>query len=670
MADKTRALVVGVGRFAPPSADDEPPDDAPYRPPLEFVYEVVPEVEEALAGLGYAVDTRLDPQHAALRTAIDQAFDKACTVVHLVSHGERPHGGDPTRIHLVPADGITGRDTNISDWISTAQENGRPMLFLLDLCHAGTAARLPFFVGKAGQDTNAWVIAGSGVDQYAYDGRFSTAVVHVLRRLARSGLETHPTRRYVAFSVVARHVGRELAAMEGYQQQVHATPLDPAFEEPELPFFPNPRYVDDPQRQAVQRIDAMLRAFVEDLGSAQSELLDELDEALDARHFLDRVGADFVGRRHQLRQLAPWLDGAVPGGLRVVTGNPGAGKSALLGALVSAAHPVINSVVPGIRERLQGQDPEGCPSSNPALAAVHARQHSLREVMVSLGRQLRLTAPADGWTPTALIEAIAGLPAITPIVLDALDEALDPVGVMDRLLIPLAGRRKSNGTPVCRLLVAMRPWKDFNRLRDLAARSGGLVNLDTDVSDAELQADLRTHLTSRLGRLPGYRSPAQRGVRNRLAASIAENLVATTSGRREWGAFLVAGIFSRYLGAIPAAETEQEADSLGASVPATLPDVLELDLAVRTEGGPLRTVLAALAHAEGTGMPAEVAGAVAARFDGRIDPANIEGLLAAGRFYLRTDADRDGTTLYRLFHQGLADYLRGRPFAPPPREVR
>src|SRR5215208_1194005 len=46
------------------------------------------------------------------------------------------------------------------------------------------------------------------------------------------------------------------------------------------------------------------------------------------------------------------------------------------------------------------------------------------------------------------------------------------------------------------------------------------------------------------------------------------------------------------------------------------------------------------------------------------DPPSIGEVaneLAALWFYLRTTADTDGTALYRLFHQGLADHLRTDP---------
>jgi hypothetical protein len=661
MTDR-RALVIGVGRFASMVAeDDEPPGDVAVRPELKFVYSLIPELEQALRALGYEVSAALDPDRVALRQAIDETFADGCRVVHLISHGEAPVNGDPTRLHVVPACGRTGRDTNVSEWVAAAQELDQPMLFLLDLCRAGTVARLPFLIQLAGLHTKAWVIAASGVDEYAYDGRFSSAVVNVLRRVARNGLETHPTRRYVAFSVVAWHVGRELAAMPGYEQRVHATPLDPAFEEPELPFFPNPRYVDDPRRQEVQRIDALLRAFLDDLDNAREGLLGELDEGLDARHFLDRVGMDFVGRRRQLRHLASWLDGSEPGGLRVVTGNPGVGKSALLGALVCAAHPVINQVLPSVRARLQAQDPAGCPSPNPTLVAIHARQRTQQELLSSLARQLDLPMPLQGWRSDQLIDAIEALPEAPSLVFDALDEALDSVRTMRDLLIPLTLARRRDGQPVCRLIIGVRPWPEFAPLRELAAADRGVIDLDKDVSDVELRADLEGHLLSRLARLPGYRTPAQRLVRERLAVAVAGHLAGPVFGRREWGVFLVAGIFVRYLGAVPAVETVEDAVALGAVVPRTLPDVLELDLAVRAEGTALRSVLAALSHAEGSGMPAELAGPLSAGFGGPADPDDIEALLTAGRFYLRTDADRDGTTLYRLFHQGLADYLRQHP---------
>jgi hypothetical protein len=54
------------------------------------------------------------------------------------------------------------------------------------------------------------------------------------------------------------------------------------------------------------------------------------------------IAGCFTGRAPQLRQLFAWMDG--DGGVTVVTGSPGAGKSALLGLLVCAAHPGLRGV--------------------------------------------------------------------------------------------------------------------------------------------------------------------------------------------------------------------------------------------------------------------------------------------------------------------------------------
>jgi hypothetical protein len=92
--------------------------------------------------------------------------------------------------------------------------------------------------------------------------------------------------------------------------------------------------------------------------------------------------------------------------------------------------------------------------------------------------------------------------------------------------------------------------------------------------------------------------------------------------------------------------------------------VLELDLAAQSnEYHMLRPVLATLAHAHGQGMPASVLARVAYAFAAgshtlSAQLPDLRRILNAGRFYLRQATDDDGATLYRLFHQGLADYLR------------
>jgi hypothetical protein len=86
----------------------------------------------------------------------------------------------------------------------------------------------------------------------------------------------------------------------------------------------------------------------------------------------------------------------------------------------------------------------------------------------------------------------------------------------------------------------------------------------------------------------------------------------------------------------------------------------------------LRPVLAAAAHAKHPGMPSHLLGSVAAvlAFD-PLSPmpepptdAQLGEILDTVSFYLRRSVDIDGTTLYRLFHEGLAQYLREHPSPP------
>ncbi|MEV7142398.1 hypothetical protein [Streptomyces tauricus] len=117
----------------------------------------------------------------------------------------------------------------------------------------------------------------------------------------------------------------------------------------------------------------------------------------------------------------------------MVTVSPGAGKSAVLGALVSAAHPQLTEQAAHIRERLPG----ACrPAFHEQLTAVQARQRALPDVLAALARQLHLPKTADRWTTDTFMDALRVLPEPPVLVVDALDEAIDPSHVTQGLLLP------------------------------------------------------------------------------------------------------------------------------------------------------------------------------------------------------------------------------------------
>ena len=102
-------------------------------------------------------------------------------------------------------------------------------------------------------------------------------------------------------------------------------------------------------------------------------------------------------------------------------------------------------------------------------------------------------------------------------------------------------------------------------------------------------------------------------------------------------------------------------------MPLDLRGVLALDLARPALGLDtmvLQTVARTLAFAEGSGMPERVVQHAAAAFlpssayPVGLSSAQVRRAADRLRFYLRCEVDLDGSTLYRLFHQGLADQLR------------
>ncbi|MFE3205605.1 hypothetical protein ACFXKZ_47520, partial [Embleya sp. NPDC059237] len=646
-----RAVVVGIGRFEADASGEEVPVGGSAWAELPFVDRVVPRVSAALERLGYATQVHRDVGSAALRAAVAGAIGTA-RVVYVASHG-KASGSNPRRVDVVPADAVVGHGTNIAQWVDDAQECGVATLFLFDLCRSGRAAALPHLVHGSHAPANAWVIAASSGGEDAYDGRFSLALAEVLEELARTGLDTDPARSHVPFSTVTRRVRRRVERMPGPVQSVQSTAMVLAEDEPALPFFPNPFH--DPAAASVADVDPALRVFL---------------APGDARHFADKAGTQFTGRRSQLRALAPWLDDVDAGALRVVVGNPGVGKSALLGALACAAHPELVPVAPLVRARL-ARDPQGCPSVNDRLAAVHARGRTTAEVFTSIARQLdSAITPDEPLDAAGLTSLLLGAGEIPAVVVDALDEASDPVGLCAEL-VRLAGMVRADGRPAVRLLVGTRPWPQFAALIDLADATGGLVDLD-DADPDEVRADVADHLAGILATAPGYAPPRMRAIRDRLAHAVADRLAPLPGQRAQWGAFLVAGIFTRHLARIPAPDSVDAAVRLGSSVPTTLPAVLDLDLAAHPHGRDIRAILAATALARGEGMPLEVALPLAGLF-ADLNPERARILLPDALFYLRATPDTDGTLLHRLFHQALVDHLTDPPTthmpAPTPEDV-
>jgi hypothetical protein len=635
--DRRHVLLVGVGRFDPVPLDDrrEPSDVDDYGD-LLFVQDRVDELKAVFAGYslgGFDVDVVVDGGKSEIAAAVDAFFDDhsvQARILHVISHG---HPGRDNRVEVVPRDRRLGM-TNVTEWVSRAEsESGGqvPTLLLVDLCFAGNATRIDFRHEPDEDELCAWVLAGSGAAEVARDGLFTKVLAAVLRECGVNGLDMAPSEPFVSLAEIGRRVGdvlkRSGQSLTSTKRQIH--------HRVHTPFFHNPRWRDDPAAKVRALVDPGVRPFWDDAVAG-------------ADHFQDRAGLFFTGRESYLDELIPWLSMPGSGGLWVVTGAAGAGKSALLGALVCAAHPALAASAEHVRVRL----PERVSLATP-MAAVHARQRSLDEIVASIARQLNLDEPRGGWTTAALVEAIAAMACPPAVVVDALDECPQWSAVQSLLLLPLSSTRRDDGTAACRLLVGTRPWEQFRPI--LQAGRSAQRSSDLDVTDPrQLRKDLRRYVLDVLADMP-LRERLADGVANRLAADHEQRMGEPVENR--WGHFLVASRYAQYLLDHPASD-ETHAASLVESMPVTLPDVLELELAEHPDAVQIRAVLATLALAKGEGMPAQVVQDLVSAF-GSSDASALTGPVV--KLYVRTSTEATGIELYRLYHQGLADYLRDHP---------
>ncbi len=455
-------------------------------------------------------------------------------VVHVLSHGYQA----PTSLYAIGASGRHDDLTKIENWLGWIEDrrdrDSRPFtLFLLDLCGAGGAARLQWQLEHANADGRAWVIAATGPREPAYGGRFSQAVANVLAAIGRGEADLHQSVEYIPLGIVIDRVRAEVNRLadvsHGYRQQVTATPVDGQY--PELPFFPNPQFRIHPWWHAAAGLDPGIRPFL------------NLDPDLDAAHFTSRAAAlgpfadhvhsgCFTGRAEELTELAGWLDSAPnkgAGSMCVVTGRPGKGKSALLGVIVCSAHPGLRQVTRELWRHTAAR-----PAVNQHLLAVHARQRSLREIVQSLARQLGL--PGTG-NVADLLEAVRGPGDPPVVVVDALDEAIDPERVMTDLLLPLHGE-----TGGARLVVGMRPWPELAPLRDLAENFGLLINLDR-VPQQRVREEIAAYILDLLALTPGQDHVEHAAARTAFASRVSEVLAAAPAS---WGEFLAARLATHH----------------------------------------------------------------------------------------------------------------------------
>ena len=673
-----RVVSIGVGKFA-----------EPY-PALTYATGLTNDLGAALANLGYDTGNPVLESWTSetigneVLKRIGDAAPGDVLVVHVLTHGEVNENNDT--LYVLGTDGQPHRQADVEGWLKLMHD-GQPrplVLFVLDICQSGAAARLPWLGKTADGTARAWVIAACAPGESAFNGRLTRATTNVLRSLSARELDIGPGVEYVPLRTVGRAIRAEVTRLAkdegGLTQQVMGTQLDFMADAPDLPFFKNPAFIRHPTAIMVDGKEPGLTPFADNIdepaswadgpvawGGAPSVAA---DQGLGAQHFVDRVRGHgnikappdagcFTGRTSELFTLVQWLKYRPdsPRTLSVVTGGPGVGKSAVLGVIVCAAHPDLRDETAPLWSRARHT-----PDEMPHLVAVHARQRDLADVAASLARQLAevlgsaTDLPAD---PAALVAAVTAATGDVPvIVLDALDEATGAKAVVDDLVFPLIAARRADGTPACRLLIGTRR-DGFEDLLAAAREQHGLIDLD-ETDRETLIEDLNHYVLKLLRTQPDYRDQTTAGARGAFAEELAAALSAP-DGDRRWGEFLIASLYTHSFIRTTAgsAITDRNlAGQRGAACPRTLPEVLQLDLADRRNKHELRQVLQIVSLARGSGIPASVIDRCRPDFSRSIWATPTRQILADLGFYLRRSNDEDGTTLYRIFHEGLAEELR------------
>ena len=570
--------------------------------------------------------------------------------VYLAGHGDvLPVGAAGAEHVLLPADADPKdryrrviKSGDLAQWMLADTQVHR-LLLMVDTCFSGQGG-IDFT-----QNAAAW---SGGWGPPDIQGGAGVVVVSATRprQEALPGAFTKAFARAVRSPAAAGHVPGQLAvdAVVSVMNADHALPSTQRAQwavvagSGAMPdFLPNPR-----RDAALADLD-----LAEQARRWRWRQDEERRRAQELRgQFVPRI-TGFIGRAQALADLSRWLEDTSDARTAVVTGDPGSGKTAMLGLLAALSDPQRRPAVP--RDGL----PAGImPRPGMIGVAVYAGNLTAGQVLTGLAAAAGLEDldPDPGAFDLNLVRLLAGLrdrDQPLTVVIDALDEAADPSDLAGRLLRPLIER----GRGTVRLLLGTRrhvcphlgpAWPASCLPVDLdAARYADPASLAEVVRRALRRGDTDQAVPS-----PFAACPPQ--VLESTTAAIAE-----AAGR----SFFVA----RILASVQAARTElpdPAEPAWRASLPREAGPAMRQDLETRLSGDAGRAIglLRPLAYAQGTGLPWEdIWPALAAALDpgGRYTGEDLLDLTARAGAYVVESGTIEDRSLYRLYHRSLAEYL-------------
>ncbi|MER5347957.1 caspase family protein, partial [Streptomyces mirabilis] len=615
---------MGVGAYADVGIDDLPgvPRD------VARVRELLEPMDYAVVLTGLAVDPGKDLAERIEDWVLETDLGPSdSVVVYFAGHGVK---AADRRHYLLCADSRLGRYTTAL----ASEDLCRPLmtspvghlLVVLDTCYAGAGtediAKLAAELASSQRGAaGRWMMAAARGKERARENAFVEALAHVLEQ-PRAGAH----QEYLGVREVTERVNEYFRGKHPAQHARHST-ID---SDGHAPFFHNRAHIpglpaDDLDVETLTRLRRQTRGHFEARGRG-------------VEHSSDR-GDYFTGRMAALAALASWLGAPRHDRkARVITGNPGSGKSSLLGRFL---------MLTDVDDPARANTPErALPPVGLTVVRLHARRAVLEDMATDLAAAVNLPEGSDR---DELLDVLGERSQPIVVVVDALDEAgtagdtTEGNRIARELLQPLST------LPAVRLIIGTR--------RPLIPALGrAVVTLDLDLPEHITSQDVTDYACALLldAQDPDSCSPYV-GL-PKEAARVAEGIAS-----RAGASFLVARMTARAL-----VHGQITVNTAGQGWEMDLPsDAGQAFAAYLARFGADRPkverLLRPLAYAQGAGLPWSTLWAPLAEALSGI-PCPQEDLHwlheHAGAYLVETATSVESA--YRLFHETMAEHLRER----------
>jgi|GEM_PF-5259502 len=568
-----------------------------------------------------------DPTSVSFQKTLDAWFssDKRETtdrvVFYYTGHGEL----DGDNLHLLAKDSEDGLVTTsisaetIGKILMAKRAGGQKRrvkncLLIFDTCHSAAGA---FDVGKKlekffdqGDRGRFFILAAALPREEAMAGALAHALIQAFHDESLGG-NYQP---HLFFEQLEAYINRKVLPHRVFSATLGSSP-------DESDFFPNPRF--KPGLPAGVSVAEARRNVDED------ELQTFWGPVSRGVELDVQPGWYFTGRRRVLGELSAWLSNTEDTRSRLITGRPGSGKSAILAKIVTLSDPEY-------RLKALQHDPEVAQLIQEASIdlAVHAKGKTLQDMTRRLADSLGVEAQES-----AVLANLKSRTTLYRVIVDSLDEAREPELIAEELLAPM------HSISNVKLLVGTRPeYKN-----QLGAKA---VEMHIDSPEYFEKSDLYDYVKNRLlVRLEESSSLFQRNKDkvSELSAAVAD---------KAYPNFLIARLVTEDLLSSPLPVENIDVGSI--KFPTSAGMAFEQFL---SRFGPdeqrAKDLLTPLAWAEGVGLPWTTIWPTSASIlsSKTYTDDDIRWLLdRVGSFVV--EGLEGGRSVYRLYHQALADHLR------------